>query len=112
MALRSDVEGYEGDPTGVAAPNAPSVNAPGVSLSSKDVGFGLGAFSFADVANLGPSLGLPGSLAAAALSYHNQASRDRDELGLDPDKTTVAGQLARSMVPAPVQKSLLGRLGL
>ena len=109
MALRSDVEGYEGDPTGV---DAPGVNAPGVSLSSKDLGFALDAVNYAGMANLGPSLGLPGTLAAAAVGYHNQASRDRDVLGLDPDKTTVAGQLARSMVPGFAQKSLLGRLGM
>ena len=52
------------------------------------------------------------SALSAAYNYQQQAGRDRDVLGLDPNKTSVVGQLARSAVPGWAQKGLLGKLGL
>ena len=101
--------------------DAPGVDAPGLSSFAKEslpdfnnpisnAALGISAYNIARNLGVGlPSLGIPGMAINAALNAALQAERDRDVLGYT--KTTIPGQIARSIIPGPLQRGILGQLG-
>ena len=101
---------YPDDPNDPYSVDAPGVDAPGLNTGMKNASLGISAYNMARNLGVGlPSLGIPGMAISAALNAALQAERDRDVLGYT--KTTLPGQLARSVIPGPLQRGILGQLG-